>query len=281
NDIGNFQYGFFTGNGAAVGWNADTAHLVDEGSPGTGSYHLTMIFGGGEFLMELMDIITDEQAFDAAWLDFCRLFNASNADKIARYGISFDSGGFSQLYAKLQCYAGQRLNDTTLKQTAWNIITSNTVGVWPPVTQVGGTDVLNPINEIANLATNDAGALSLSEYAVMAIAPELSPNSFSSMTEEWDQSTIAEYDHTDKKSEEYEIKEHLTMRKKGRNWRKLLWRKTRPYSSINNGNTFDTKDFHIHRATGFIPSEAPLARLPVKFEAWEIALDDAVRSKLQ
>ncbi|KAG6864673.1 hypothetical protein C0991_007948 [Blastosporella zonata] len=154
-----------------------------------------MLFGGGEFLMEAMELITDEPAFDAAWLDFCRLFNASNADKLARYGISFNSGGFSQLYAKLQCYAGERLNDTTLKQAAWNIITSNTVGVWPPVTQVGGTDVLNPINEIANLATNDAGSLSLSEYAIMAIAPELAPNSLASIVgaekESWDQATVA------------------------------------------------------------------------------------------
>lgn len=39
-----------------------------------------MIFGGGEFLMEAMELITDEPAFDAAWLDFCRLFNASDAE---------------------------------------------------------------------------------------------------------------------------------------------------------------------------------------------------------
>lgn len=42
-----------------------------------------MLFGGGEFLMEAMDmpIIRDDvPEFDAAWLDFCRLFNASNAE---------------------------------------------------------------------------------------------------------------------------------------------------------------------------------------------------------
>ncbi|KAF8068032.1 hypothetical protein FPV67DRAFT_1168676 [Lyophyllum atratum] len=190
-DVGGFKFGLFTGNGAAVGWNADTAHMVDEGGEGLGSYHLTMIFGGGEFLMEAMELITDEPDFDAAWLDFCKLYNASNADRIARYGISFSSGGFSQYYAKLQAYAGQRLNDTSLKQAAWNNITTNTVGVWPPVTKVGGTDVLNPISEIANLATNDAGQLSLSEYAVLAIAPELAPNSLEFEDQLSDQSTVA------------------------------------------------------------------------------------------
>lgn len=46
-------------------------------------YHLMMIFGGGEFLMEAMDISVIRDAapeFDAAWLDFCRLFNASDAE---------------------------------------------------------------------------------------------------------------------------------------------------------------------------------------------------------
>jgi len=46
-------------------------------------YHLMMIFGGGEFLMEAMDISVIRDAvpeFDAAWLEFCRLFNASDAE---------------------------------------------------------------------------------------------------------------------------------------------------------------------------------------------------------
>lgn len=30
--------------------------------------------------MEAMEVITDEPAFDAAWIDFCRLYNASDAE---------------------------------------------------------------------------------------------------------------------------------------------------------------------------------------------------------
>ncbi len=36
-DIPGFQFGLFTGNGAAVGWDADSAHLVDEGGTGDGA----------------------------------------------------------------------------------------------------------------------------------------------------------------------------------------------------------------------------------------------------
>ncbi|KAJ8073355.1 hypothetical protein PM082_011627 [Marasmius tenuissimus] len=173
-DIGSFEFGLFTGNGSAVGWNAATGHLYDEGESGSGSYHLTMIFGGGELLMEAMDLIKDEPEFDAAWLDFCRLFNGTNQEKIDRYGKSFSSGGFANLYAKLQAYAGQRLNDDSLKQGAWNNVNSGTP--MAPVQRVEGTDVPNPVNEIPNLNTNDAASVSLSQYAVLAIAPELAPN---------------------------------------------------------------------------------------------------------
>ncbi|KAF8985789.1 hypothetical protein BDQ17DRAFT_1415302 [Cyathus striatus] len=219
NDIGGFTYGLLTGNGAAVGWNADTAHLVDEGGEGEGAYDLMMIFGGGELLMEVMELITDEPAFDAAWLDYCRLYNASNADKLARYGKSFSSSSFPfpQYYAKLQAYAGQRLNDTSIKSAAWTVINANTVGVWAPVQTIGGTDVLNPINEIPNLATNDAGQLSLSEYAVMAIAPELAPGSSFIENVDWDgrSSTVATEETSEK--EEYAVK-----KRKGKAWRRLL-----------------------------------------------------------
>ncbi len=44
------------------------------------SYHLSMVFGGGEFLMEAVEVITDEPEFDAAWVDFCRYYNASSAE---------------------------------------------------------------------------------------------------------------------------------------------------------------------------------------------------------
>ncbi|KAJ7178916.1 hypothetical protein C8R46DRAFT_1323130 [Mycena filopes] len=192
-DIGSFQYGLFTGNSSAVGWNAATAHMVDEGGEGLSSYNLMMPFGGGEFLMEAMDLLADDEPeFDAAWIDFCRLANAPAADLVARYGKSWSTGVFTQWYAKLQAYAGERLNDTTLKQAAWDIINANTTGVFPPQVKVSGTDVVNPINEIPNLATNDASGLSLSEYAVLAIAPELAPNTLQAVSEnEWDRSTVA------------------------------------------------------------------------------------------
>ncbi|KAF5347086.1 hypothetical protein D9758_011646 [Tetrapyrgos nigripes] len=220
-DIGGFEFGLFTGNGAAVGWNAATSHLVDEGGEGEGAYDLMMVFGGGELLIEAMDIITDEPEFDAAWLDFCRLYTAPDADKITRYGKTWNSGGFNQWYAKLAAYAGERLNDPSLIARAANIIQTNTVGVFPAPTQVGGQDVVEPVQEIENLATNDAAGLSLSEYAVLAIAPGLSaPGSaqarrkWVSPSSDWDRSTIAASEKAWEKDEKVSLKERRPKWKK-------------------------------------------------------------------
>jgi hypothetical protein len=54
--------------------------LTDIGDEGKGSYHLTMLFGGGDFLMEAMEVIDDQPEFDAAWLDFCKLYNGTDAE---------------------------------------------------------------------------------------------------------------------------------------------------------------------------------------------------------
>ncbi|CAE6439976.1 unnamed protein product [Rhizoctonia solani] len=176
-DIGAMKYGLFTGYTAAVGFDPDTAHLTDEGGQFQASYHLTMLFGGGEFLIELVDTIS-VPSFDSAWLDFAKYYNATSAEKTAKYGQNFNSGGFGYLYAKLQAYAGERLNDNNLKQLAWNQVTSSTTGYFSSPIEVGGVNVIEPIKQITSLATNDAASFSLAQYAVLAIAPELAPNSF-------------------------------------------------------------------------------------------------------
>ncbi|CAE6478251.1 unnamed protein product [Rhizoctonia solani] len=176
-DIGAMKYGLFTGYTAAVGFDPDTGHLTDEGGQFQASYHLTMLFGGGEFLMELVDTIS-VPSFDSAWIDFAKYYNATSAQKTAKYGQNFNSGGFGYLYAKLQAYAGERLNDNSLKQLAWNQVTGSTTGYFSSPIEVGGVNVIEPIKQITSLATNDAASFSLAQYAVLAIAPELAPNSF-------------------------------------------------------------------------------------------------------
>lgn len=56
-----------------------------------------MLFGGGELLMEVVDLIKVD-VFDKAWLEFCHLYSGTKDEQTARYGKSWNSGGFYQLY---------------------------------------------------------------------------------------------------------------------------------------------------------------------------------------
>src|SRR4051812_44755156 len=55
----------------------------------------------------------------------------------------------SQLYAKLQAYAGQRQNNTAQKQLAWDQINAYTAGAFSDPVKVGGVDVIEPINQVS------------------------------------------------------------------------------------------------------------------------------------
>ncbi|KAH7104484.1 hypothetical protein BKA62DRAFT_692404 [Auriculariales sp. MPI-PUGE-AT-0066] len=165
-DIAAFKYGMFTGGaGGAVGFDPATGHMTDIGGELVDSYHLTMLFGGGEFLMELVEVVTDVPEFDTAWVEFL--------GRLARRILSLK---FTHLYAKLQAYAGQRLNNDTLKQAAWTVINTYGLGQGSTVNKVAIPNVLFPTNEIVNASTNDAASYSLAQYAILAIAPELAPS---------------------------------------------------------------------------------------------------------
>jgi indoleamine 2,3-dioxygenase len=46
-------------------------------------------------------------------------------------------------------------------------------------------------------------------------------------------------------------------------------------------STLAAHDFDVDTRTGFLPPQPPLARLPVDWEPWEAALNDALQRKLQ
>jgi indoleamine 2,3-dioxygenase len=46
-------------------------------------------------------------------------------------------------------------------------------------------------------------------------------------------------------------------------------------------STLAAHDFDVDTRTGFLPPQPPLARLPIDWELWEAALDDALERKLQ
>ena len=54
-----------------------------------------------------------------------------------------------------------------------------------------------------------------------------------------------------------------------------------PPAGVPDTTTLAAHDFDVDTRTGFMPPQAPLARLPSEWEPWETLLDDAISQKLQ
>jgi hypothetical protein len=59
-------------------------------------------------------------AFEEAYYDYCRYFNASKTEQAARYGSDFGSLILFQGHSRLDAYAAVRTGDDTLATRAWS-----------------------------------------------------------------------------------------------------------------------------------------------------------------
>ncbi|WP_345581398.1 Tat pathway signal sequence domain protein [Nonomuraea rosea] len=80
--------------------------------------HLGAIFGLAEICAELIDAI-DLPDFEAAWLQYCRLYSATAAEQAAETGTGFGDLFFKQGHARLDAYAAARLADDGYAARAW------------------------------------------------------------------------------------------------------------------------------------------------------------------
>ncbi|MBO4674134.1 MAG: hypothetical protein J5616_07280 [Bacteroidaceae bacterium] len=109
NSITSFPQGFFQGP-LALGYDPATGIISTEADPSLQrTNHLMSIMGGFELLNEMEPMI-DHPKFYQAWLDHNKLYK-QKAWEISKSRF---------LIPRLTAYAGWRLGDETLKQTAWN-----------------------------------------------------------------------------------------------------------------------------------------------------------------
>jgi len=80
--------------------------------------HLGAIFGLAEICAELIDAI-EMPDFEAAWLQYCRLYSATPAEQAAETGTDFGDLILKQGHARLDAYAAARLADDAYAARAW------------------------------------------------------------------------------------------------------------------------------------------------------------------
>jgi hypothetical protein len=176
-------HGFFTG---VANMNLDSGRFDIDTSGKLTVSHLSAVFGLAEICSELVQLLPSA-SFDQAWLDYCRLYNASVKEHQAALGAPLANLNLAQGHARLTAFAGYRLQDPALKARAWKEFFAGNGGIprpnrrlhrIEPPAYLHGLNEPDPVSVIdehsdtslaANLSTNAVAQWGLSAMALLAM----------------------------------------------------------------------------------------------------------------
>jgi hypothetical protein len=143
-----------------------------------GVSHLNAAFGAPEIHVELLALIR-EPAYDKAWLDYCRWYNASREEQTAQFGQVLGANGLRQGHSRLTAYAAWRLGDKALAERTWKEFFGRGVvedlNLSTATKRFDGPAVLNPVDEAAGVTTNGTAQWGLAAIMNLALVSEALP----------------------------------------------------------------------------------------------------------
>ena len=139
--------------------------------------HLNAVFGLTEIVEELLTLL-HVPAFEKAWLQYCRLYNAPPEEQQKELGQPLSRLNLGQGHSRLTAYAAYRTNDRNLAARAWEEFYSGRAGIKPgpvPIKEVKGPAALNKIEEAITISTNGVAQWALAAIQCLAYIGEHIP----------------------------------------------------------------------------------------------------------
>jgi hypothetical protein len=167
-------HGFFTGHGIL---HLDTGKFDITTSHEFSVSHLNAVFGLTEIIEELL-LLLDVPAFEKAWLQYCRLYNATAEEQQRELGQSFAKLNLGQGHSRLTAYAAYKTKDPKLAARAWTEFYSGRAGIKPGhvlVQKISGPAALNPVEEDAEVSTNAVAQWGLAAIQCLAYVGDQIP----------------------------------------------------------------------------------------------------------
>lgn len=159
--------GFFTGSGVL---HLDTGKFEISTSKALSVSHLSAVFGLTEIAAELIALV-DLPEFTAAWLQYCRLYNASAEEQEKELGQSLKKLNLGQGHSRLTAYAAYKDQNPELAKRAWTEFYGARAGIIPggfKTEKISGTQVFYPVEENASLSTNGVAQWALAAIQCLA-----------------------------------------------------------------------------------------------------------------
>ncbi|MGP3982476.1 exo-rhamnogalacturonan lyase family protein [Streptomyces sp. KR80] len=166
--------GFIQGNGL---YDLDTGAFTPA-EPAVSVGSLGAVFGLVEICSELVSLL-DIPEFTEAWVQYCRLYNATAEEQRAETGQSFGSLNLRQAHSRLGVYAAAKTGNATLAARAWQESYAGHAGYprdapWSTV-RVEGPAVHKPVDEASFVSTNATAQDGLAAISCLALVDDHLP----------------------------------------------------------------------------------------------------------
>lgn len=136
--------------------------------------HLNAVFGAVETHSELLRLV-DVPAYRAAWIEYCKWYNAPASELQAHLGGRVGTRGLPQGHSRLTAYAAYHLEDDALARRAAHELLDQThfedFRLESRQRTVSGSDVLNPVEEDPGMSTNGVSQWGLAAIQALALIP--------------------------------------------------------------------------------------------------------------
>ncbi|WP_318244815.1 exo-rhamnogalacturonan lyase family protein [Microbacterium pullorum] len=140
--------------------------------------HLSAVFGLVEVCSELISLV-DVPGFAEAWHEYCRLYLASPAEQEQAVGAPLSGIHLEQAHSRLAAWAARHADDDELAQLAWRAFEG--MGEWLvhrrdfAAQRIEAPHVLNPVDEVPSVSTNDAAQYGLAAIQNLALIGDRLP----------------------------------------------------------------------------------------------------------
>ncbi|WP_031239258.1 exo-rhamnogalacturonan lyase family protein [Asticcacaulis sp. AC466] len=167
NSIAKMKYGWFAGGAP---FDLKTGKFLGAGDKVSVS-HLNGVFGVFEIHMELFKLL-DVPAYKKVWLDYCKYYNAPEAEIAAFLGSVPKGRSLREAHSRFTAYAARELKDPALAKRAWQEFLQGEgrpTRLRPETQRVVGPNVLHAVDEDPQVSTNGAAQWAMAAIGNLAL----------------------------------------------------------------------------------------------------------------
>lgn len=177
NSLSEMPYGFFSGRGAALGYDPETYKLYRLDEDDIGYSHLSVLMGGPEVAYELTHLLQNEK-WDKLWMQFCKLYAAPEHEIEKELGRAAKLGDSGPWYARLPAYYAQGTRDKSYAARAWDSFLNVGGSIYHTdfsMQKFDGPESLQPVYEVRGVSTNNTAQWCLNAIQLLDLVGDYLP----------------------------------------------------------------------------------------------------------